>query len=170
MRQAGGMTPQFLYDAVLLFGDSDPIFLDNLLGMAHRYVWGPEPAFYETLSVGPKRVGKQDPYMNAALIGYAYQLTEDPYYAAYCRYYLREHFPKKAEETSFTYVCWGSIIPPMMEAVRRAEAKYGTETLDRLEQEWNQRVEEVTREQAEEHIARGNPPRRSLGVIRGYEP
>jgi len=169
LRQAGGMTPQLLYDAVRVFGESDPIFKDALLGMAYRYVLGPEPAYYETLLVGPKPVKRQDPYFNAALIAYAYELTAAPVYAAYCQYYLREHFPLRAQQMSFTYVCWGSIIPPIMEAVRSAKVKYGEEKLAQIEKEWIQKVTEIASDKPEQPPVFDRPARRSLGVIKGYD-
>jgi len=168
--QAGGMTPQVLYDAARVFSD-DPIFKNALLGMANRYVWGLDPWELWALLVGPRKVMLQDPYFNAPLIAYAYELTEDPVYAAYCRYYLREHFPKKAQEGGFTYICWGSIVPPLMEAVRRAEAKYGSAILDGAEQHWVERISEAQARGPRESYPSGRPyaPRRSLGIIRGYD-
>jgi hypothetical protein len=171
LRQAGGMTPQLLYDAVQLFGESDPIFKQTLLGMAHRYLWGLQPPLMETeaLVVGPERVKQQDPGFNASLIAFAFELTEDPIYAAYCRYYLREHFPRRAQEASFTAVCWGSIIPPMMEAVRRAEAGIGAEALARIEHDWVQKVTASAADRQEQPPLASRPVRRSLGVIGGYD-
>lgn len=40
--QAGGMTPQMLFDAVRVFGDREPIFRKGLVGMAHRFILGPD--------------------------------------------------------------------------------------------------------------------------------
>ncbi len=162
LRQAGGMTPQLLYDATRLFGDRAPLFQQALLGFANRFAWGPEMAINEAFQVGG--VNRIDPYFNVSIIAYAYDLTEDPAYAAFCRYYLREHFPKVAKETSFTYVCWGSLIPPVMEAVRRAEAKHGAKALEQAEQEWVRKIEKLKPEPEPS----GRPERRSVGAVKGY--
>ena len=172
LRQSGGMTPQLLYDAVRVFGRSDPIFREHLLGLASRYLWGPELPLYEKLVVGAQQVNRMDPYFNAPLIAYAYELTEDPAYAAFCRYYLREHFPRQAGEMSFTYVCWGSIIPPLIEAVRRAEAKFGSEELERIEEDWIEKVSQMAeRPGPESPVPKpgGRPPRRAIGLVKGYD-
>ena len=174
LRQAGGMTPQMLYDAANIFGKSDAIFAEHLLGMASRYLWGPETNRFSPMPIGTEGVERVDPVFNAPMIACAYQLTEDPVYAAYCRYYLREHFPNKARHDVvkpgagpgfFTLVCYGSIIPPMMEAVRRAEVQYGSDQLDRLEAEW---VKKVARVEPLSFTA-DPPPRRLLDVIAGYD-
>ena len=169
LRQAGGMTPQMLYDGHRLFGKDDPIYKEALLGMSNHFIRGPEPVIIETFLVGPKKVMRIDPYFNGPLIAYSYEVTQDPVYAAFCRYYIREHFPTVSEQTTFTYVCWGSIIPPMMEAVRKAENKHSAEELDRLEQEWIQEVEDVAKKLTKKPGLKGRPKRRSLGVIKGYE-
>lgn len=171
MRQAGGMTPQLLYDAVRVFGDREPIFKDALLALADRYLRGRDEPLTEVLLVGPDKIRLQDPYFNASLIAYAYELTEDPAYAAYCRYYLREHFPQKGRQTSstsftsFTYVCWGSIIPPMMEAARRGEVKCGCSELDRIEQAW---IQQLAGSIEVRSASPTRPPRRCIGKITGY--
>ena len=162
--QAGGMTPQMLYDAIRIFGDREPVFKQGLVGMAHRFVLGPDEVPASAFTVGSKKVRRRDPYFNISLIAYAYEVTGDPVYAAFCRYYLRERFPEVAKETSFTYVCWGSLIPPVMEAVRRAEAKHGAEALERAEREWVRQVEGMTPEPAPS----GRPDRRSVGVVKEY--
>ena len=136
--------------------------------MADRYVYHCNDVF-EVLSVGPRGVQQLDLYFNAAVVAYAYALTEELAYAAYCRYYLREHFPERSRQMSFTYVCWGSILPPLMEAVRRAETRHGVEALDRAEEDWIRRVEEREPQAAARKPAGGRPERRSIGVIEGYE-
>jgi hypothetical protein len=169
--QAGGMTPQVLYDAVVAFGRKDPIFQDALMGLAHRYLWGMDPPELTALRVGPKQVPLQNPYTNAALIPYAFALSDYLPYAGYCRYYLREHFVKKMPDMIFTYVYWGGIIPAMLEAVRRAEARHGLEAVAQAEADW---VRWVT-EEAEKNPERPKekvcplPPRAFLGAIEGYE-
>ena len=168
LRQAGGMTPQLLYDAVHLLGEEDPLFRDALVGMADRYVFHRNDVF-EVLSVGPNGVEQLDPYFNAPLVAYAYAIAGEPIYAAYCRYYLREHFPKQAQRMSFTYVCWGSIVPPLMEAVRQGEARHGADALDSVEQNWIRRVEVREPETARTRKRTGRPERRSIGVITGYD-
>ena len=168
LRQAGGMTPQLLYDADHLMGAEDSIYRDALIAMADRYVYHCNDVF-EVLSVGPRGVQQLDPYFNATVVAYAYALTEELAYAAYCRYYLREHFPERSRQMSFTYVCWGSILPPLMEAVRRAETRHGVEALDRAEEDWIRRVEEREPQAAARKPAGGRPERRSIGVIEGYE-
>lgn len=168
LRQAGGMTPQLLYDADHLMGAEDPIYREALIAMADRYVHHSNDVF-EVLRVGPKKVEQLDPYFNAAVVAYAYALTEEPAYAAYCRYYLREHFPERSRQMSFTYVCWGSIVPPLMEAVRRAEIRHGVEALDRAEEDWIRQVEERQPQTAVPKLAGSRPERRSIGVITGYE-
>ncbi len=106
---AGGMTPQLLYDAVKLFGDDNPIYQEALIAIADRYVYHVND-MYEVLDVDGHE--QLDPYFNAAIVAYAYERTSRLDYAADCRYYIREHFPERAQVMSFTYVCWGSIIPP----------------------------------------------------------
>jgi hypothetical protein len=167
LRQAGGMTPQLLYDAVRVFGDRDPIFREALLGKANRYLFGPELPQYETLHVGPQQLKRIDPYFNAPLMAYAYELTEDITYAAFCRYYLREHLPRIAGQMSFTYVCWGSIIPPMIEAVRRAEIRYGPDALERAEREWMERIARHSSVGTRQPVREEGLQRRSLGRIQG---
>ena len=168
LAQAGGMTPQFFYDGVRLFGKHDPVFKDALLGMVQHFVWGASPDC-GTVLLGPDRMERPDPYFNATLIAYAYELTGDPVYAAYCRSYLRDGFPQRIPEKLFTFVCWGSIIPPMMEAVRRAEARHGAAELDRAERDLFDKLAATTAAGAEPPRPRGIPPRRSLGVIAGYD-
>jgi len=168
LRQAGGMAPQLLYDAVQLFGKDSPIFREALIGLARRYLFGPESPEYEAIEIGPKRLKRLDPYFNAPIIAYAWELTRDPVYAAFCRYYLREHFARVVRRFLFTYVCWGSIIPPMMEAVRRAEAQHGNHVLDCAEEDWIRRA--VAAAEASLPAAPpGRPPARSIGVITGYD-
>jgi hypothetical protein len=164
LRQAGGMTPQLLYDAVQLFGVSDPIYRQALLAIADRYVYHVNDLF-EVLDVDGNE--QLDPYFNAAIIAYAYELTGQLDYAAYCRYYLREHFPARAQVMSFTYVCWGSIIPPMMAAVRHAEDQHGVQALENAEAAWVDRVRQRQQEPATSATVR--PERRSIGRISGYD-
>ncbi len=175
-RQAGGMTPQMLYDAVRCFPD-DPIYRQALLGLAYRYLWAKDPATFSQLRIGPEGVVRLDPLFNVSLMAYAYELTEDPLLGAYCRYYVNEHFPTKAQdkvpESSagpglFTMVCYGSLIPPCMEATRRAAAKYGPR-LDEAEQQW---IEQITAAGSAPIPEPGSGQRvepRSLGRITGYD-
>ena len=161
------MTPQLLWDDNHLMGAQDPIYREALIAMAQRYVYHRNDVF-EVLSVGSRNVEQLDPYFNAAVVAYAYALTEELAYAAYCRYYLRVHFPERSRQTSFTYVCWGSIVPPLMEAVRRAEQRHGVEALDRAEENWIRQVEARVPEATALKPA-DRPERRSIGVIEGYE-
>ncbi len=164
LRQAGGMTPQLLYDAVLLFGESDPIYREALLAIADRYVYHVND-MYEVLDVDGYE--QLDPYFNAAIIAYAYELSGELVYAAYCRYYIREHFPERAQVMSFTYVCWGSIIPPMMAAVQQAEQEHGTGALEEAEATWIATVRQ--RQEEAPTSATVRPQRCSLGRISGYD-
>jgi len=131
LRQPGGMTPQMLYDAVQLFGKDDATFAEHLLGMADRYVWGPESDTFAPLPVGSKDVVRLDPVFNAPLIAYAYGLTGDAVYAAYCRYYLREHFPNKGR-------C--HVVSPGARLCRRGLAETG-ETADAVREALPRRCE-----------------------------
>jgi hypothetical protein len=177
LQQPGGMTPQLLYDALQIFGDGEPLYRETLLGLAHQYVRGLEPStqgFLAPLVVLGEGVKRVDPMYNAPLIAYAYELTDDLTCAAYCRHYLREHFPPYVEELGqrwgfFNNVCWGSIIPPLMEAVRRAEARHGVEALDRAEEAWIQEMGDAAPPDPELLPGRVRPPRRSLGAICGYD-
>ena len=165
LRQAGGMTPQLLYDAVLLLGGEEPDCRRALVAMARRYVFHRNDMF-EKIRVGPGGTELLDPYFNAPIVAYAYKLTGEAVFAAYCRYYLRHHFVEEAKKTSFTYVCWGSIVPPLMEAARRAEEELGPEALDRAEAEWLERVDGRDDDGAR---ATERPPRRPIGAVVGYE-
>ncbi|HHV96718.1 MAG TPA: hypothetical protein GXX37_09655 [Clostridiaceae bacterium] len=177
LRQAGGMTPQMLYDAVELFGEDDTIFKDTLLGMANRYLFGPEPGEWSPMLVGPEKVSRMDPFNNVSLIAYAYRLTEDPVYAAYCNYYLTEWFPGFAEEIitrtelsrpgHFTSVCWGSLVPALVRAVKDAYEKYGICAINKEKEKY---VEYITKEfkHADKTINTGstnNNEFESVGII-----
>ncbi|NKB69071.1 MAG: hypothetical protein GKR89_18540 [Candidatus Latescibacteria bacterium] len=166
LRQAGGMTPQLLWDAVQLLGAQEPLYTRALVAMARRYVFFRNDIF-ETIRLGPDGVEQLDPYFNAPIIAYAYWLTREPVFAAYCRYYLREHFPVQAEKMSFTYVCWGSIVPPLLAAARQGVADHGAAGLDGAEAKWLAQVGQ--RDSQGDASATERPPRRSLGVIEGYE-
>ncbi len=162
---AGGMTPQLLHDVVKLFGDDNPIYQEALIAIADRYVYHVND-MYEVLDVDGHE--QLDPYFNAAIVAYAYERTSRLDYAAYCRYYIREHFPERAQVMSFTYVCWGSIIPPMLAAVRHAEQVHGSSALHVGEAEW---IEWVRRRSPEVTVAAATtrPERRNIGRITGYE-
>ena len=163
LRQAGGMTPQLLYDAVRLLGERDPIYHQALMAIANRYVYHTND-IYEVLNVDGYE--QLDPYFNAAIVAYAYELSGELVYAAYCRYYVREHFPARAQVMSFTYVCWGSIIPPMMAAVRHAEQTHSAQALDEAEAAWIDHVRQRPEEPSTS--ATGRPERRNIGRITGY--
>jgi hypothetical protein len=96
LRHPGGMVPQLLYDAVRVFGDREPLFKACLLGLAHRYVWSDGPHEERAFELGEAKVPRQDLMNNHSLVAYAYALSGDPVYAAWCEYYLREVFPRTA--------------------------------------------------------------------------
>ena len=168
LEQTGGMTPQFLYDGLRLFGKHDPVFKDALLGMAHHYLQLAR-ADRGTSLEGPSRVHWTNPGFNAPVIAYAYDLTQEPVLAAFCRSILQATFLPRTEQMLFTYVCWGSIAPPVMEAVRLAEARYGPGELDRAERDLLDKLTATTAAEPQPAPPKGYPPRRSLGVISGYD-
>jgi hypothetical protein len=96
LRHPGGMVPQLMYDAVQVFGDQEPIFKECLLGLAQRYVWDDGPQQDRAFELGGRKIRRQDLMNNHSLIAYAYALSGDPVYAAWCEYYLREVFPETA--------------------------------------------------------------------------
>ena len=178
LRQAGGMTPQLLYDAVKVFGESDAIYKKALLAMAHRYLYGPEDPVWAPLKIGDKEILRPDPFMNVSLIAYAYEISGDSVYAAFCRMYMCDWFVKMAEDITtrtrlnrpgiFTYVCWGSLVPSLMAAVHQAEKKLGRDEIDRHEREY---IQWVTDEFGDRKIESVTTPesleRRSIGRIQG---
>ena len=97
LRHPGGMVPQLLYDAVQVFGDETPIFKACLLGLAQKYIWWEGPIQDMAFKLGDAGVKRQDCMNNHSLIAYAYELSGNPVYAAWCEYYMREIFPKSAQ-------------------------------------------------------------------------
>ena len=146
-------------------GNSEPLFREALVGLAREYIFHESPPMLRAVGVGPKKVKRQEPGLDLSIIAYAYEITGEPVYAAYCGYILREQFPKALP--GFSSMCYGSLVPPLMEAVRRAEARFGRDRLELEEKRWLEWAEGEGRDQ--EAIGRPNLPDRSLGAIRGYE-
>lgn len=160
---AGGMLPNILYDSVRLFNDK--LATETLIGYANHWVWHrPVDNFY-TAEIARKWLTSVNKLykvnntwfwegwllgagFNAAIIAYAYELTGDPIYAAYCRHYMMRAFPFQAKRiaqlsaVTFTSVCYGSIVPPMMAATAMAMEKC-PKALEEADNIWRKRRREM---------------------------
>jgi hypothetical protein len=144
--QAGGMIPQMLHDAVLMYDSQDPIFTASLKGYVDRLVFGPEKPsgrfVMKIFGVGQDGLNRTDPAQNVTVVPYLYKLTRDIRYAAFCVYYVEQWFDFLLDDSNdfgilefnfcvltFSPVQWGSIIPVMMRAITDAESDHGTQEL-----------------------------------------
>lgn len=77
----------------------------------------------------------------AQIMALAYDMSGDPVYAAYCHSHLHGTFERQAErcrhfaDWRFTWLCFGSYIPRLMDVVRRARA-HDPDALTRALQDW----------------------------------
>ena len=80
----------------------------------------------------------------AQVMALAYDMTGDPAYAAYCEAHLHGTFVRQAErcrhfaDWRFTWLCFGSYVPRLIEVVSRARAEDGA-ALDLAMQRWKSR-------------------------------
>lgn len=77
----------------------------------------------------------------AQIMALAYDMTSDPVYAAYCHSHLHGTFVRQAErcrhfaDWRFTWLCFGSYVPRLMDVVRRARSKDAA-ALERALSDW----------------------------------
>lgn len=140
-RHAGGMLPNILYDSLQIWPEEDAV-KKCLIGYADFWVYkGWLDNFYteklarDTLCIFGSRLKMfkvNDQFyfegwldgdtFNMVIVAYAYKLTGNPVYGAYCVHRCKEQFPFHAKRVSklcavlFTSVCYGSSTPAMMAA------------------------------------------------------
>ncbi|MDA0335724.1 MAG: hypothetical protein O2782_11200, partial [bacterium] len=77
----------------------------------------------------------------AQVMALAYDMTHDPMYAAYCQQHLQGTFVRQTErcrhfaDWRFTWLCFGSYVPRLMDVVRRARER-DAEALAEALQNW----------------------------------
>ena len=113
-----------------------------MTALADRFLWGPEPPKWDQMLVGDKQVKRQAPYFNILIFPYAYELTKNPLYAAFCRFYVRSCFPQP-QRPFFERVAYGSTIPPLLAVIRSPEREFGRGELERLEKEYVRKIEKL---------------------------
>ena len=103
------------------------------------------------------------------IFAYAYEVTEDIRYAAYCIIALRKMFRPYPEDFMFFLMSFGGWVPKLIHAINSAVEKYGKETLLKTLDDMIRDIEEKGKDQVVKKIDRSGIRPEYIGRITGYD-
>jgi len=172
----GGLIPELARDAVMLFGDREPIFRTFLLGVVENYMKVYKHPFAPfTYEVGANKVVMTHAGGAAEQIfAYAYEITRDIRYAAYCILALRYMFRFYPDKFCFFLISLGGWVPKLIHTIDSAVERVGNEALLDALDEMIRDIQEKGKDQVIKESGPRTPGKRVLrtkhiGRVSGYD-